>query len=180
MNDPYRPKPQREVITRDVSDRLLARAAELDAAERAAAEVARLRAAAAEAGISTTAFDAALDEMRGGVQPSAVQTSRRRARSWGLILAASALLLGGAVAVSRVAQSPAVPVVEQAFLLRCLPSIEAAELVRPMLEHTSTVTITPDRAPRVLTVKAPPQQMGDIGTVLERQDAACQAPTGTR
>ena len=47
----------------DAAERLLARAAELDARSRAAIPVGRLREAATEAGIAAAAFDAALSEL---------------------------------------------------------------------------------------------------------------------
>ncbi len=50
-----------EVLSEPAAARLLARASELDELRRAGTSVADLRAAAAEAGISAPAFDAALD-----------------------------------------------------------------------------------------------------------------------
>ncbi len=182
MKDPHRPEPERDVLPSHVSDRLLARAAELDAALKGGTELAKLRAAAAEAGISSSAFDAALDEMRGAGQAPAVQSSRRRPRIAALVLGVSALALAGAVTVSRGVGAPTVAMVEQAFLLRCLPPGEAAELMRPVLKRASNaVMFSPVHAPRVLTVRATPEQMGELRALLDRHDdAACQSPATTR
>lgn len=182
MKDPRRPGPEREVLSRSVSERLLARAAELDAAQRAGADLATLRAAAAEAGISPTAFDAALAEIRADGQAPAVRPARRRPRRWGLVAGASALILVGAIGVGRAVVPAPVPVIEQAFLLRCLAPGEAAELVRPMLERASgTVMVSPARAARVLRVRATPGEMPRVRALLDRQDgAACEAPATTR
>ena len=64
MKDRHSPKPNPEVLSEPVRTRLLERATELDAAYRVGGTVAELRAAAIEAGISASAFDAALAEMR--------------------------------------------------------------------------------------------------------------------
>ncbi|HYW30940.1 MAG TPA: hypothetical protein VE869_05480 [Gemmatimonas sp.] len=50
-----------EIVSESVAARLLARASELDAARRTGVEVADLRTAAMEAGISAASFEAALD-----------------------------------------------------------------------------------------------------------------------
>jgi hypothetical protein len=56
----------------------------------------------------------------------------------------------------------AAPMVEEAFVLRCLSPGEAAELVRPLLHlPTNTVIYSPTHAPRVLTIR-------DGGTDTER------------
>jgi hypothetical protein len=180
VKDPHRPDPKRLILTDEVGDRVLTRAAELDAAQRAAVEISELRAAATEAGISTSAFDTALGEMHEGGQAVAAHTQHERPRKWSLILAVSALLLIGAVTANRLGQSSAVPTVEQAFVLRCLAPAEAGELVRPMLDGTSTVVFSPN-APRVLTVRTTPDQLAEIRATLDQADgAACSGPSPAR
>ena len=182
MKGPHRPVLEREVLPNQLSERLLARAAELDAAQRVGANIAELRAAAAEAGISPAAFDTALEELRGVQQAPAVPSPRRRPRIGGLALALLAVILVGSFAVGRAVVPPTIPTIEQAFLLRCLPVGEAAELVRPMLEPQSgMIMASPTRAPRVLTVRTTPEQMPVVRALLDRQDgAACQLPGTTR
>ena len=178
----HRPVLEREVLPNQLSERLLARAAELDAAQRAGANIAELRAAAAEAGISPAAFDTALDELRAGQQAPPVQSSRRRPRIGGLALGLFAVIVVGFFAVGRGVAPATIPTIEQSFLLRCLPVGEAAELVRPMLEPKSgLIMASPTRAPRVLSVRTTPEQMPAVRALLDRQDgAACQLPGSTR
>lgn len=176
-----RSQPRREVLTDQMAQRILARAAELDAAQKAAVEVANLRAAAVEAGISSSAFDSALDEIQGDAQPPAAPSRRRGPRSRALILGASVLVVFGAMAVTRAVAPVRIPMAEQAFLLRCLPAGEAAELIRPMLGPTSTVAVSPARAPSTLTVRSTPEHMARVRAFLDERDgAACAAPATTR
>ena len=89
--------PDREILSSKVADRLLARAAELDSRQGAGAEIASLRAAAAEAGIRPAAFDAALAEMRapreGPVGLAAVPHGGRRSRRVAIALCISIVVL---------------------------------------------------------------------------------------
>ena len=172
---------QRDVLTDQVAHRILARAAELDAAQKAAVDVANLRAAAVEAGISPSAFDSALDEVQGGQHRPATPPRRRRTRIRMLLLAAPVFMLAGAFVVGRMVMPVPLPLSEQAFLLRCLPPGEAAELVRPMLDDRSTVALSPARAPRTLTIRSTPEGMAKVGALLDERDgAACAAPATTR
>jgi hypothetical protein len=83
-----------------VADRLLARAAELDSRQGSGAEIASLRAAAAEAGIRPEAFDAALAEMRAPrdrpIGLAAVPHNGRRSRKVvvGLCISIVVLIVG--------------------------------------------------------------------------------------
>jgi hypothetical protein len=181
VKDPHRARSQRQVLSAHVDERVLARAAELDAAQRNAVEIANLRAAAVEAGISASAFDSALEELREREQSPAAYAPRRRPRIRALILGIAALIVAGAITITRVGQSPAAPIVEEAFVLRCLLPGEAAEVIRPMLEPTATIVISPRQAPRVLTVRTTPDQMSDVRVVVDQQDgAACRPPVTTR
>ena len=174
-----------EVLADPVAVRLLARASELDAAFRSGAAVADLRVAATEAGISPRAFDAALAELHGAEQapvPAETGEVTKRPRRWALagvsgLITAGALMLILGTAVSRTVAPAIPPMVEQAFLLRCLAPGEAAELVRPLLGlRTNSVAYSPI-APRVLTVHATPEQLREVRSVLDEHEvpgsAAC-------
>lgn len=171
-------EPDAEVLPESAAARLLARASELDAARGAGAAVTELRAAAAEAGISARAFDAALAELHGTGQarvPAVSGRLRRRPRTWALAAGLAALIGAGALAVTqtRVPAGAAAPVVEEAFLLRCLSPGEAAELIRPLLTlPTNGIVYSPAHAPRVLTVRATPAQIQNARSVLDRYESA--------
>jgi hypothetical protein len=190
------PRPEPEVLTESVAARLLARASELDAARLAGVSVTELRAAALEAGISTRAFDAALAELQGAEQArvSDVSAQPRRAprtrafaaKVTALAFAAGALLLFLGRVTTVASAPPGPPLVEETVLLRCLSPGEAAALIRPVLalRTDGTVLYRPERAERVLIIRATPEQMRRAKAVLEEHEgvgsAACAArPPGT-
>ncbi|HEV8361990.1 MAG TPA: hypothetical protein VGQ52_00615 [Gemmatimonadaceae bacterium] len=88
-------EPDAEVLPEQVASRLLTRASELDAAQRAGSVVAELRAAATEAGISPAAFDAALSELHAGKAqlPDEIKP-RRRVPMWAFSAVVAALAIG--------------------------------------------------------------------------------------
>lgn len=95
------PGPNAEVLPDAVASRLLTRASELDAMHADSLNVADLRAAASEAGISEAAFEAALGELRRtGSAPLSDVRSRRRA---GPRFAAALIVGATLVAVSMFA-----------------------------------------------------------------------------
>jgi hypothetical protein len=102
-------EPEGAALTDAVAERLLQRASELDVAERSSAKLAQLRDAAVEAGISATAFDKALAEMR--VEAAPVATVRRSALTLPRIAAVAgiivALLLAALTVGRMVAPAPA-------------------------------------------------------------------------
>jgi hypothetical protein len=173
-------RPVAEVLSEPDAARLLARASELDAANRGGAAVADLRAAAAEAGISTGSFDAALGELEAAEQARVPDVSgrRQRARRWAFGAAVAALIAVGTLAVLEMrapgdAATPGgVPIVEEAVLLNCLSPAEAAEVIRPILDEQTTIVVSPDRAPRVITIRATPAQMERVRSVLDRYEGA--------
>lgn len=176
-------RPTAEALSEPAAARLLARASELDAARSADTAVAELRAAAAEAGISAAAFDTALGELYGAEQAGVADTSkrrRRRARRWAVGASVATLIVAGAMAVieARAPAGAAMPMVEEAFVLRCLSSAEAAEVIRPFLDRHTTVEYSPARAPRVLTIRATPVQMEKVRSVLNQHEGA-GSPTCT-
>jgi hypothetical protein len=185
---PTRPDP--ELLSEAAAARLLARASELDAAGRAGSEVADLRLAAAEAGISAHAFDAALAELQRAGQARAPDVSappRRRRLLWAFATGAAAIMAGGALTVWHDWTPAGPPMVEEAMLLRCLSPGEAAELVRPHLTLRSNRVVYPAaNASRVLTLRATPAQLQQVRSVLAAYEGtgspACAtrpAPTGT-
>ena len=171
------------MLPEKVSERLLRRASELDVANRSGAEVAKLRAAAAEAGISHAAFDAALAELREeeNAQVAApAARSRSTSRVWAIVVGAIAILLAGVITMRTVVPVPAV-VVEQSFALRCLSPDQAMALLRPLLDDgESGIRASPSRAPGIITVRTTPEQMQRVRSTLEVQDvagsAACAVP----
>jgi hypothetical protein len=139
---------------------------------------------------------AAFDELRSATpayvtSDVAIASSRGRRRLDGVSGLALAMAVMGVVwfvtplhrLVVR-AEGLSTPMVEEAFLLRCMTPAEAAELTRPYLRtKTSSMTIT-DRAPGVLTVRASPAQMQIVRSVIDRNDgtgaSACPARPGRR
>ena len=84
-----------ERLPEEVARRILERASELEAARSAELSVAELREAAREAGITPTAFEQALAEIRGTdlSSPAAVLAPQRRlARLWPAALVLATLL----------------------------------------------------------------------------------------
>lgn len=175
-------KPDPEVLPEAVATRLLARASQLDVAHGAGSAVVDLRAAAAEAGISASAFDAALDELQGDRKAplsDVGERPRRRSRMRLLTGAVAVLIAIGALAYSRQrapvgeAAVPGAPIVEEAIRLRCLSPGEAAELIRPLLSlRANRIVYSPAQAPRVLTIRATPAQMQNVRSVLEKYEGA--------
>lgn len=186
-----KPSQSDEILPARVAERVLARASELDAALRSGSKVADLRGAAAEAGISPHAFDAALAEVQGATDSdvqtaarAAIDTSRgaRRMRRRLAVFALGFVALVAWFGIRRAVPAPTtVPTVEQVFLLRCLGAEEAARLVQPLLtDRMSLIRVSPS-APGVLTVRTTPERLPEVRAALERGDAqACPvtpAPT---
>jgi len=168
--------------------RLLSRASELDGAQRHGSKVDDLRQAAVEVGISTSAFEAALDEMQPEEPMNARTPDGHRRPLWltpAVAVGAAALLLASALLIVRKPVPPGAPagLVEEAILLRCLPPGDAAELVRPLLrDPSSTVTVQPQRAPHVLTVRTTPGQLQQVKEKLAEYESAsptCAARSAT-
>ena len=168
-----------EVLSNPVAERLLERASELDAALRGGTlAVSELRSAATEAGISPQAFDAALAELRDTEEASAPNVTApppARRRTWALAAAVMALIAVGTLGVARRAPGDAAgaPMIERAFLVRCLSADQAAALIRPVLDlPTNTVVVSPERAPGVLTVRATSAQFEKVRLVLDPYEGA--------
>lgn len=170
-----------EVLSKPVAERLLERASELDAALRGGTlAVSELRSAATEAGISPQAFDAALAELRHEeVAPSPnvmAQPPRRRWR-WGWAAGAAALVAVGSLGVARVfpADVAGAPMLEKAFLLRCLSPDQAAALIRPVLDLPTNTIVHSPAASGVLTIRATSSQLEKVRSVLDPYEGAGSA-----
>ena len=190
MNNRPPSRPDSEILSEPVAARLLERASELDVAHRAGSAVVDLRAAAAEAGISASAFDAALVELHDSQKtplPFAGASTRRRSRTWALIGAVAALIALYAIARSRAPTPvsdvavPGVPIVEEAIQLRCLSPGEAAELIRPLLQlRSNTVVYSPANAPRLIVIRATVAQMRSVRSLLEKHEGVGSPTCATR
>lgn len=182
MKHRHRPATEGQALAPDVAERLLARTAELDSKQRIDAEIARLREASTEAGMLPSAFDAALAELRAeGEQRPAMTTGRGRRRITALVLGAL-VSLAAVVTMRRVLPAPASGI-EQAFQLQCVQPREAATLLTLSIgDPAMQLTIPPDGAPRVLTVRAATrEQMDRVRAALDRMDrGSCVAPAAAR
>lgn len=188
MNQHPASERERKVLSEQLATRVLTRASELDAALKAGATVAELRRAALEAGISAEAFEAALAELQDDaarVPDANVRRVRggrggRGGRSWFFAVVIGLVMTVGAYGIAR-RRTPdvlAVPMVEEAFVLRCLAPGQAAALVRPLMRlPQNTVTISPERAPGMITGRGTPDQMQQVRLLLDRYEepAACPA-----
>ncbi|MGI9077636.1 MAG: hypothetical protein ACR2G6_09945 [Gemmatimonadaceae bacterium] len=178
QNDPPA-KSEAEVLPEAIAERLLARASELDVESGGGSSVIDLRAAAAEAGISPAAFDAALAELQTKQEvplPNVRERRRRPSRMWALTVLIAALIAGvyarQRAPASEIA-SPGAPIVEETILLRCLSPREAAELIRPLLAlRSNSVVHSSEQLSRLLTVRATQAQLQNVKSVLEKYEGA--------
>ena len=177
------------VLSESDATRLLQRASELDAASSAHLQLAELRAAATQAGISANAFDAALEELQAAksrVVAESEPTPRPR-RRWTVLVAIAAVLGAfGVFGSMRVVPAAQASAIEEVFLLRCLSPGEARALISPILAR-SGAAYAPANARRVLVVRASQPQIDKVRSILEKEEApgstACAvrpAPETTR
>jgi hypothetical protein len=161
------PVPPETILSEPAAAQLLARASELDAVLEGGTSIATLRAAATEAGISPTAFEAALLEAQAEHQVEDPTVTPRRPKTWSM-LAGSALLLLGLATIGVQRSALPVGMVERPLLVRCLPMQDAAELIRPYLDQSSSVLIP--KGSRVLRIRATPAQLDRIEPALEQAE----------
>ena len=185
MNRRLPEKPEVQVLDEPLAARVLARASELESALGASVTVTDLRAAAAEAGISTRAFDAALAEVqnaeRAHIPPSGPRGRRRL--MWPITVMFAFLITVATFAVGRTVAPAPVPaagsMVEEAFLLRCLSQSQAAEMIRPVLRDRTHATIyAPGNAAGILRIHATPEDMQRARSVIDKYEGP-GAPTCT-
>ena len=176
MADRRRVESDAEVLSAPVAERLLQRASELDAARTAGSAVAELRAAAAEAGISTDAFDAALGELQKAEAPApvaAVSTRRWRSLFYGLAgVGAIVLALATIVIPMRLVATATANMVEHTIRLNCLSPDKALELVRPLLTDPANSIVRPGNSSSTLIVRATPEQLQNVRSAIAQVDNA--------
>jgi|GEM_PF-6708207 len=153
------PVPDLERVPSTVAERILARASELDANS---AQVAELRNAAAEAGISASAFDAALAEYREGARDKVTaRVPEYGTRGRGLIATLIAFLAVAALFFFMRVVPNSVQVADPystRIPVNCTTPDAAAVLARSMLDdRTSTVRTGPGN----ITISAPTQEQID-------------------
>ena len=163
-----RPVPPETVLSEPAAAQLLARASELDAAFKGGTSVATLRAAAAEAGISSTAFEAALVEAQAKTQGQGIPVAApRRRRRWSWLAGASLLVLGMLTVIVQRSSTPG-GLIERWLPVRCLSAQDAMQAMRPYLDRSSRVLAPPSA--QVVLVRATPAQIAKIRSVLEEAD----------
>jgi hypothetical protein len=168
-----RPNPETDVLSEPAAARLLERASQLDAARIGSTAVADLRAAATAAGISSGAFDAALEEMQRPAPPGAqaLAAPQPRPRRWKLVASFVAVIVAlGFIGIRRSVGPAGSELAREAFVLRCLSAGEAVALIRPILGETGQAYARPD-APRVLNVSGTPTQIERVRAELDRQES---------
>jgi hypothetical protein len=176
VRDSHRPEAEREVLPSDVAERLLARAAELDSAQRSNSEITRLREAAAEAGMLPGAFDAALAEFRAEERGRLAEPAGLRGRRIRALVLGALVSVAVVVGVRRLVPAHAPPGVEQAFALRCMAPRDAATLLVHSIADPAPVqlTISPEGAPNVLVVHtATRKQMDEVRAAVDQMDVVC-------
>ena len=186
MPDRPSPSPVPEPLSRSAATRLLVRASELDAIRAADSyELAALRTAATEAGISERAFAEALAELQKGEPPRPPDVRAKRVPRWvlwtlalaGPALIAAALLLrllapaGGPTGVG-------LAMVDEAYYLRCLSGMDAAALTRPVLGLPQN-TMHIRGGSRVLNIHATPEQHRTVKEVLDKFESSAASSCAT-
>jgi hypothetical protein len=177
-----RPNPETEVLSEPAAARLLERASQLDAARIGSTAVADLRAAATAAGISSGAFDAALEEMQQPAPPAVPElpAPQPRPRRWKLVASFVAVIVAlGFVGIRRSVAPAGRELAREAFMLRCLSTGEAAALIRPILGENGQAYSRPD-APRVLNVSGTPAQIERVRAELDRRESPGSAACAVR
>lgn len=177
MADRHRVASDAEVLSAPVAERVLRRASELDAVRSTGTVVAELRAAAAEAGISADAFDAALGELQ-KAEPapssvSAVGVRRWRRRFFGLAGLGAVVLIAATVVIpTRLALPANDTMIEHTIRLNCLSANRALELVRPLLTDPANRVVSPGDATGTITIRATPQQVEQVRAAIAQVDDA--------
>jgi hypothetical protein len=175
----------RKVLPESLATRVLERAVELDQMRTAGSSVADLRSAAAEAGISAGAFDAALAELEHGDRVPAPAAPKRKPKRVRLsVIAGTVAVLVGFFAFMRTVpepvQVPAEPMNEEAIVLRCLTPTEAAEVIRPLAQLYPNIVLRTAESSRVLTIRATEKQLQQIKALLDQHEAPGSTACATR
>ena len=176
MTDRRRVDPDAEILPAALAERVLKRASELDAVRTAGTAVAELRAAAAEAGISADAFDAALGELQKADQVPApvatVSTRRWRAFSIGLATIGAFVLAAAMVFIPARLVAPAgTSMVRQTIQLNCLSPDKALEVIKPLLTDDASA-LRPGNSSSTIIVRATPEQLKTVQLAIDKVDNA--------
>ena len=176
MADRPRVEPDAEVLSASVAERLLKRASELDAVRSTGTAVAELRAAAAEAGISADAFDAALGELQKAEEappPVSARNRRWRRRFFGLAAAGAVALFAAMIVVpSYLVVRTTDNMVEYTLPLNCLSGDKTLDLIRPLLKEPANTIALPSNSSRTVIIRATPDQMRSVRAALDQADKA--------
>lgn len=166
MTDSRQPE---KLLSQAVAERLLARASELDAVHTSIAE---LRAAAAEAGISAQAFDAALAEVQKEIPPESQPPAPRRRRWVGIAVGAGGALIAmiafATVIIPTRAATPVLPFVDLPINSPCILPEQAADVARPFLGDGGSIVASQGG---VLRVRATAVQIDQIRAALKDFEA---------
>lgn len=168
--------PELERVPARVAEKLLARASELDANS---SQVAELRKAATEAGISPAAFDAALAEYRtesNAVAAPAVRAPRpSRLKLWLALgaFAAMAFFTVMMMVIPNAAQVAATDSAEFRFTLKCIPTNAALTVIRSNSNGRTTQVTARDG---VIQVRSTLADMPRIQDALGKADGVCALP----
>jgi type II secretory pathway component GspD/PulD (secretin) len=172
-----RREPDAEVLPAKVAERLLKRASELDAVRNSGTAVAELRAAAAEAGISADAFDAALGELKTADQApapvAAAGTKRWRGLFFGLAGVGALVIVAATIVIPLRTVPRGLPAnAELTFQLNCLPADRAVDLIRPLLTNPTSTIVRPGNSTSVLIVRGTPEEVLSARRLMEQVDNA--------
>lgn len=167
-----RVEPDAEVLPAKVAERVLKRASELDAAHATGTAVAELRAAAAEAGISAHAFEAALGELQEVDQEPAPASTRRWRGLFIGLAALGAVVLAAAMIVipARLAPRATPGMAEHTILLNCAPADQVIERIRPLLTDPNNSIVRPGNTASTIIVRVTPEQMQKVQGVIDQVD----------
>jgi type II secretory pathway component GspD/PulD (secretin) len=116
----------------------------------------------------------------GSIATRAIVLSRRRKIAFyyrvglGVAGAASILFMIGS---RRIAPAPSARVSET-FRLQCLSPDQAAEVLRPTVSPSVSISIRTDSPLGIIRVAASPEEMGRVRSVLERYDNSTESQCG--
>ena len=169
---------EQKVLAESDAKRVLSRAIELEHVRTAGSTVAELRAVAGEVGVSAGSFDAALAELDESKQaPVPVKQTRTPRRVRLSVIGGALVALFAFFVFMRIpaeqASVPAVPSIEEAIMLRCLSPDEAGEMIRLALgPSVRNVQLRGRPGSRLLIVRATPEQMQKVKSLLDEKQAA--------
>ena len=168
-----RMEPDAEVLPANVAERVLKRASELDAVHATGTAIAELRAAAAEAGISEHAFEAALGELQqGGRAPGPAPSTKRWLRLFIGLATVGAVVLAAAMFVipARLAPRATPGMAEHTIQLNCAPADQVMERIRPLLTDPNNTMVRAGNTASSIIVRVTPEQLQKVQSVVDQLD----------